>query len=313
MKGLDLAQQFFEICGMPVLQEQFPDLLPYLAAGLFGMGSECFGYDDEVSQDHDFEPAFCLFLPEEALVDRRKEFLLERAYAKLPREFCGFKREVLMPVGGARHGVFRTAEFFQKMLGTEDGRLSLLEWLAIPENALAEATNGRVFYDGFGELSRIRATVSYYPEDVRLKRLAGHLLLMEQAGQYNYMRCIRHGEPEAAQMAVFEFVRSALSAVFLLNRVYQPYYKWSFRALRQLGELNRLSDSFSYLISVGSDKEDITQKELRIEFVCSEVRAALSDQGLSFLKDEDLERHAYAVNDSIRDSQLRNMHILAAV
>ena len=87
MTGLELSRAYFEEYGMPMLEEQFPDLLPFLAAGLFGSGSECFGYDDEVSQDHDFEPCFCLFLPEEELVSRRSAFLLERAYAKLPDSF----------------------------------------------------------------------------------------------------------------------------------------------------------------------------------------------------------------------------------
>ncbi len=54
MQGLELTRLFFEECGRPMLEEQFPDLLPFLAAGLFGSGSECFGYDDEISRDHDF-------------------------------------------------------------------------------------------------------------------------------------------------------------------------------------------------------------------------------------------------------------------
>ena len=61
MKGLELSQAFFEEHGRPMLETQFPELLPFLAAGLFGSGSECFGYDDVTSQDHDFEPGFCFW------------------------------------------------------------------------------------------------------------------------------------------------------------------------------------------------------------------------------------------------------------
>ena len=63
MGGLELSREFFDAYGKPMLEAQFPHLLPKLAAGLFGSGSECFGYDDEISRDHDFEPGFCIFLP----------------------------------------------------------------------------------------------------------------------------------------------------------------------------------------------------------------------------------------------------------
>ena len=47
------------------------------------------------------------------------------------------------------------------------------------------------------------------PVDIKLKRLVGNLLLMAQSGQYNFVRCIKHGEPEAAQLACVEFVNAA--------------------------------------------------------------------------------------------------------
>ena len=76
MKGLDISRAFYREYGEPMLRERFPELVPLLAAGLFGSGSECYGYDDEISRDHDFEPGFCLFLPGEEVVDRRTAFML---------------------------------------------------------------------------------------------------------------------------------------------------------------------------------------------------------------------------------------------
>ena len=313
MQGLELSRAFFEGYGKPMLEEQFPELLPKLAAGLFGSGSECFGYDDEVARDHDFEPGFCLFLPGEDAVDRRSAFLLERAYAKLPKEFGGFRRQTLLPVGGARHGVLRTGEFFQSMVGSPDGTLTVAQWLAVPEEALAEATNGEVYFDNLGEVSRIRASLSAFPEEIRLKRLAGQLLLMGQAGQYNYARCLRHGETAAAQLAAGEFVRSALSVIFLLNRRYQPYYKWSFRALRSLPKLSGLAEPLEKLISAPNGAEEAREKKRIIEETAAAVAALLVEEGLSAVSGSELEAHAYAVNDRIRDGELRNLHILAGV
>ncbi len=313
MKGLELSKAFYEEYGEPMLKEQFPNLLPFLAAGLFGSGSECLGYDDDLSQDHDFEPGFCLLLPDESQVDRKEAFRLERAYAKLPKEFRGFRSSVMQPVGGARHGVLRTADVFLEKTGTADGRLSSFEWLHLPQASLLEATNGAVFFDGFGEVSGIRRRLSYYPEEIRRKKLAGHLLLAAQAGQYNYTRCIRHGEGAAAQMAVFEFVKNAMAVIFLLNRTYQPFYKWSFRALRALPELSLLAELFEYLIVTDNEKEQAEEKYDVMEGIAADLIDVLIKQDLTKANCGDLEKHAYSVNDGISDSEIRNLHILEGV
>ena len=313
MNGLELSRAFYEEFGKPMLEKQFPDLLPLLAAGLTGSGSECFGYDDALSWDHDYDPGFCLFLPDESVLDRKTAFLLERAYGKLPREYLGFRREFLNPVGGARRGVLRIDGFFLKQVGSSDGVLSTEQWLSIPEYALAEATNGSMFYDTYGLITQIRDRLSYYPEDVRLKRMAGHILLMAQAGQYNYRRCLGHGEPAAAQLAIIEFVNSAISVIFLLNRRYQPFYKWRFRAFRELPLSGDLEEAFSFLLCSGNEGVICERKEALIDRIISHVVVQLNDQELIGISGQDLEKHAYTVNDRIKDPNLRNSHILTAV
>lgn len=312
MNGHELSRAFYEAHGKPML-EQFPEVLPYVAVGLFGSGSECFGYDDEVSRDHDFEPSFCLFLPDEDIVDRRTAFQLERAYAKLPREFMGFRRSITSPVGGARRGVLRTAEFFAQKIGSNDGALSLQDWLRMPEYALAECVNGELFFDNYGEVSTIRQRLAQYPHDVRCKKLAGQLLLMAQAGQYNYPRCLAHGETAAAQLAVNEFVNAALAVIFLLNGRYLPFYKWRFRALRELPLLGDSGRVLEYLLCTPNDEDTAQEKQQLIEELASAVINELQNQQLTEAICGDLEKHAYSVNDRIADATLRNAHILAAV
>ncbi len=313
MNGLELSERFYTDCVKPMLSEQFLDILPYLAVGLFGSGSECFGFDDGVSTDHDFEPGVCILLPDETVVDRQTAFRLERAYYKLPKEFLGFHRSAIAPVGGARHGVLRTAEVFQDKVGSPDGVLTVQQWLTVPEHALAEATNGRLFFDGYGEVTRIREGLARYPEDVRRKKLAGHLLLTAQAGQYNYRRCLAHGETGAAQLAVHEFVQHTMAAAFLLNNVYEPYYKWSFRAMRALPKLSLLAETAEYLLSTDNEPSLAESKYDMIEDAAADVIDELQAQGLTKAICGDLEKHAYSVNDSIADGDIRNLHILAAV
>lgn len=311
MKGLELSRGYYEEYGKPMLERDFPELLPYLAVGFTGSGSEHYGYDDETSRDHDFEPGFCIFLPGEAVVDRRKAFLLERAYAKLPREYQGVKRQPVSPVGGNRNGVLRTEEYYAAAVGSPTGELSPEAWLRIPDYALAEAVNGEIWFDGYGEVSRIRENLKAMPQDVKLKRLAGNLLVMAQSGQYNFLRCLSHGEPEAAQMACMEFVTGTMKVLFLLNDRYMPYYKWSFRGLRELEHMEELSRKLSWLVLGDSAA---TEKKYEImEDISSQVISELQARELTKAICGDLEKHAYSVNDRIRDPLIRNMHILTAI
>ncbi len=313
MNGMELSQAYYEKYGAPMIHEQFPEYEEIIAAALTGSGSECYGYDDEISRDHDFEPGFCLFIPGEDIVDRRTAFLLERAYAKLPAEFEGFVRAKMSPVGGHRHGVFRLSEFFMEKVGRPPEELTVTDWLRLPSSALAEAVNGRVFRDDAGLLTDCRDTLRNMPEDIRKKRLAAHLLLMAQSGQYNYLRCLKHGETGAAQLAAGEFAAHAAETFFLLHRAYAPYYKWRFRALRALPEGEELARTLEWLLSTGNEPPLDQDKYYAMEGIAAEFISLLQDQELTKAVCGDLEKHAYSVNDGIRDSSIRNLHILSAV
>ncbi|MBO5373832.1 MAG: DUF4037 domain-containing protein [Clostridia bacterium] len=313
MKGIELSEKFYLEYGKPMLEAQFPELMDKIAVGICGSGSECVGYDDEISQDHDFEPGFCIFIPDEGVISSRVEFALERAYTKLPKEFMGYKRSVLSPVGGNRHGVIRASEFLKEKTGTEDANLTLSAWITLPEQALLEATNGKIFHDGDGRLTRAREALSYLPEDVRLKKLAGNLLIMAQSGLYNYPRCLSRGETASAQLAIAEYVKSALNVIFLLNKRYIPYYKWTFRALRELPNHAEMSAPLEYLLSSPNGENEAPKKLKIIEEACAEIITALKSQGLTSLDTTELEPHAYAVNNKIVNNELRNLHILCAI
>ncbi len=313
MKGLELAERYYRAFGESMIREQFPEWEGRIAAGLTGSGSECYGYDDEVSADHDFEPGFCLFLPEEEILDRRTEFLLERAYAKLPAEFEGYSRQKMGPAGGPRRGVFRRTAYFREKLGCVPAEMTAEDWLRLPDWALAEAVNGKLFRDDAGEMTRDREILRNMPEDIRRKRLAGHLLMMAQSGQYNYRRCLKHGETGAAQLAAGEFVHHAMSTAFLLERKTMPYYKWSFRALRELAGGEELARSLEWLISTGNEDAVAEDKYFCMEGIASDVIEQLQAQGMTQAVCGDLEKHAYSVNDSIADSAIRNLNVLVCV
>jgi len=310
MKGLELSKNYFFEFGLPMLESEFPDILDKIAVGLSGSGSECFGFDDEVSTDHDFEPGFCIWIPGEDVIDRQRAFKLERAYSKLPNEYKGFKRPLISPVGGSRHGVMRIDEYLTSKVGSTLP-LDIYQWISLPSYALAEAINGEIWIDNLGMVTNIRKELSTMPEDARLKRLAGQLFLMAQSGQYNFERCINHGEQCAAILALNQFVNATLESIFLLNKEYMPYYKWSFRALKQLDILTELYEPLEFLLL--GDSSDLNGKLFTIGEVCNAIQNELRNQDITKMGCDDMEKHAYSVNDFIQNNEIRNLGILYAI
>ncbi len=313
MKGLELCKRFYEEYGLPMIESEFKEIEHVLAIGLFGEGSECFGFDDEISKDHDFEAGFCILLPSEEVVDRKTAFRLERAYSKLPKEFCGVKRGLISPVGGNRRGVMRMEDFLLSKVGKADGIITGDEWFTVPETFLAEVTNGEIFKDDAGTFTAIREYLSSYPKDVLYKKLAGNLLLAAQAGQYNYERCTLRRDSAAAQVCAIKFVEHIMNAMFLLEGKYKPYYKWTFKAFSQLKEFGDLHDCLEFLISSDNGEENVRLKSEIIADVCQRVEEKLKEMGITDIFCGDMEKYAYAVNDKISDPVLRTKNILSAV
>lgn len=309
MQGLEISREFYLKYGKEMIDCEFAELVPRITVGLVGEGSECLGFDDELSRDHDFDPGFCIFITAED--ERKYGFALERAYAKLPREFMGLKRSIVSPVGGSRRGVITVEDFYTRFLGAPNAPDTTERWLYTPTFSLLAASNGEIFADVQTEFTSIRNILCQgYPEDVRLKKLAAHTLLAAQAGQYNYPRALARHENGAAQLAVFEYVKHVISCIYLLNNSYEPFYKWAFRGLEKLP---RLSDVGELLISLIELDNSAKVAETKLE-VIEDIAVLLIDefkaQGISEAICTDLEKHAYSISDGIKDTTLRNMHIM---
>lgn len=310
MNGLELAKEYFTACGLPMIKEQFPQYQERIAAGLAGEGSECFGYDDKISRDHDWGPSFCLWLTDEDFKEIGPE--LNKAYQKLPGEFMGFPRRENTELAGERVGAMPAAKFYLRYIGLSQAPRSLMEWRRIPESYLAVATNGEVFADQWGEFSKIRRELlKFYPEDIRIKKIVARAAIMAQAGQYNYPRCIKRGEYVAAQCALHEFIKATLSMVYILNRSYSPFYKWAHRGIRNLPILSETYDLFAALCRDYSGRDAYRFREEIIEAICVLVKNELVKQQLTDLDDDFLQNHCVGMMQRIRDDSIRGLHILA--
>ena len=303
MDAIGRSERYFHAYA-ETLRQAFEDLWGRVAAGVLGPGSDNFGFDDDVSLDHDVDPGFFLFLGEQDY--KVWELKLSRAYDRLPRDFEGLSRIGDSAYGTARHGVRELGAFFRDLLGTDALPRTNAEWLAIPETALACAVNGRVFYDGPGAITRIRAHLTAEPEDVRRKKLARYLIFAAQAGQYNYARALAHGERGAAVLALSEFAQNVCRAVYKLNFAYPPFYKWLLRGARALPVCGDAARRCEALLTDPLRADAPAE----IEAVAALLIDELKRQDLSTLPYDYLEPHANEVLSRVSDPALRYSHVM---
>jgi hypothetical protein len=189
-----------------------------------------------------------------------------------------------------------------------------LEWRLIPETYLAEATNGRVFVDPVGEFSAFRQKLKdYYPEDIRLKKIASRCMTIARSGQYNFMRCVKRGDLVAVQYSETEFINDSISMVFLLNKKYKPYYKWMHRALKSLPILGEeMFQLYYYLVrlhEIATGHEIYQKKFILIEKICQLIIEELRTQGLTDSCSDFLQDHGPLVQMRIKDSRIKAMNV----
>lgn len=301
MKGLELSRRYFQEAALPMLQEQFPQLLPRLAAGLVGEGSDCLGFDDQASQDHDWGPGFCLWLLREDCAAWAAP--LQTAYDALPPVWLGAGPRRDQPQAGRRVGVLCLEDFYAKYLGTPGAPQNLSQWRRIPEHFLCCAVSGEVFWDGPGVFSAVRQELlAFYPPDLRRKKLASRMAVMAQAGQYNFPRCLGRGEVVGARLALDEFVRAGISLIHLLNRRYTPFYKWMHRSLCTLPLLGDTGPLFARLCT-GLDQVC----QATVEELCRRCLEELCRQGLAPPGDSFLLPHCEELLAQIEDPALQGL------
>ena len=223
ISNLDRSKAFYEEFGKPMIEKYFSQYAERIAVGLVGEGSDCFGFDDVISSDHDYAPGFCMWLTEADYQEIGTE--LQKEYDKLTTSEGRL---------GYRRGVFSINQFYSgvlEILNDYENTL-MIDYEAAKEHLLATASNGQVFRDDLGVFTKIRSEImKYYPETVWRKKLAQCIHEFSQYAQSNYSRMMARNDSLTAMICVGKGVESALDLVYLLERQYAPYYKWKKKGL----------------------------------------------------------------------------------
>ena len=234
--GLALCREYYEVYGEPMIREKFGKYRKRIAVGLVGRGSDCFGYDDETSRDHDWGPDFCMWVTDETYSEIGEA--LQQAYLSLPREFKGYRRAPEVN-GRGRRGVWRISDFYESLVGA--ARYDAIDWRQVTDHGLAAAVNGEVFWDEEGVFSDFRKKLKEgYPPEIRYLKLAEAAAGFAQSAQYNFARMLKRGDQLTAGMMLWDGVKAAMKLLHFIEGKYPPHDKWLVRSLqesRQSGEV----------------------------------------------------------------------------
>jgi hypothetical protein len=248
--GLVLSRLFYEEAVAPVLATHFPGLVH--GAGRLDTGSEVLGFDSPRSMDHWWGPRVQLFVEADHSAHQIHSVLAD----ELPFDIRGFPTHMHVedaatgsvfmrhtdqrPINHMVH-VTTAREFFATYLGVEPltRALTPVDWLTMPEQHLRTIASGGVWHDGTRELTRARAILRWYPDDVWRYVLAAQWGRIEQEEAFPG-RCAEAGDELGSRVVAARLVREIMHLAFLLERHYVPYAKWLGTAFTRLECAERL-------------------------------------------------------------------------
>ncbi len=243
--GIELSRAFYAEAVAPLLTGVAH------SAALIGPGSEVLEFDTARSADHDWGPRVLVFAE-----PGRVAAVEARVAVGLPERFGGF------PTVFGYHGVVRSGvvvaelgAWLRERLGFDPSRgVSLLDWLSVPWQGLAEVTRGEVFHDGLGTLEAARSALRWYPDDVWRYVLACQWRRIAQEEPFPG-RCGEVGDELGSAVVGARLTREVMRLALLLRRRYPPYAKWLGSALARLPGSAELGESLERAVAARSWRE----------------------------------------------------------
>ncbi len=261
MKGIELVERFFFEIIEPMINARYPELR--YAAAFLGAGSEVLGYDDEISQDHDWGLRLNLFVADTQISEQLDQYFRD----ELPGEFLGFsthwgeaddKGVRLMtedPGSGINHRIeiSTVQQYLDQKLNLKIDRidelsqLSIAQWLSLPEQSLLEFVSGRVFKDGSGKLNQAREYLGYYPRTVWIFAMLGEWNHIAEE-QVFIARSGDTGSDTGSRLIATSMVNRIIRLAIHLESRYIPYAKWKVKAFEETTLHGELSPIISKIL-----------------------------------------------------------------
>jgi hypothetical protein len=242
---IDLSRDFFFEIIKPIMERRLPLEVSQTAFGLFGYGSEAYGLEradmggnmaDEYSADHHWGIRIDALMPD-YLFNGRLEEIQALVQAELPSHYRGQPLQQGMS-GGTGLSIASLEGFLRRTIGIDQPPQTYEEWLRIPEEDIVHVVNGEIWHDEAGCFSALRrAFHAYYPEPVRLRKIAHWCRYFSGMGTYAMKRAILRNNEYYATITFARALRLGVQVAFMLDKHYYPYDKWTFTYFRRLPRL----------------------------------------------------------------------------
>ena len=233
---IDVSRDFFNEIVRPILEEKFPEETAQTAFGIFGYGSETLRLDDTYSSDHHWGLRIDAVVPDEICQERCQE-IIQVVSNNLPASYRGHPLREGHVSGSGLAPDSQTA-YLTRTIGLDRAPETYTEWLSIPEEDIIHITNGEIWHDPAGHFSAIRQVfLDYYPEPVRLRRIAHWCRYFSGMGTYALKRAILRNNEFYAATAFGKALRWGVQLAFMLDRRYFPYDKWLLAFFERLPRL----------------------------------------------------------------------------
>lgn len=234
---IDISRDFFEQMVQPILQAHFPAETARTAFGVFGYGSEALRLDDEYSRDHHWGLRIDALMPAEVF-ETKRQAIMATLQNQLPDAFQGHSLRAAH-LAGAGLALDNLQAFLTRTIGIDHAPQTYTEWLKLPEEDIIHIINGEVWSDPLGEFTAIRQVLQgYYPEPVRLRRIANWCRFFSGMGTYALKRAILRDNEFYATTRFSNAIRLGIHLAFLLDKQYFPYDKWLIAYLERLPRLS---------------------------------------------------------------------------
>ena len=202
-----------------------------ICIGLFGPGSECYGADDCISMDHDYEVGFVVVCDDDIDEDVFDKLVLN--YNLLEKEY---EDEIIVKLD--KHGVFHYSDYVNNYLYNNNSLI----------------TNGKIFFNKKSQFYDLRNKIINKIKYDRLPNIANKTLEINQIINYNIERLRIREDYSSIEILNNHLVDRLIEYGYILDNKAIPHEKLQLKLLND----KNIKDFIKKLIDGNLDYQELT-------------------------------------------------------